>query len=86
VLRGDPFHSDGSFVHFKSTVGGTAKRYHTNSRKGTGIKRPADGRSGRARRQERRTPGESNRGLHSTLLLHAFDKFHTFCTNPTNFS
>ena len=26
VLRGDPFHSHGSFNHFKSTVIGTAKR------------------------------------------------------------
>ena len=26
VLRGDPFHSDGSFVHLKSTVLRTAKR------------------------------------------------------------
>ena len=52
VLRGDPFHSDGSFIHVKSTVSGTAKRYHTNSRKGTGLNRLSEERPGRVRTQE----------------------------------
>jgi hypothetical protein len=52
VLRGDPFHSDASFVHFKSTISGTAKRYHTNPRKGTGLSRLPDERPGRVRTQK----------------------------------